>query len=258
MLLINKPGPLQELYVSKNTYVDKEEFVKLQFGPFLGESSLLIKGSEEQARKRKLIGSSFYKDKLLKMVELIDKLVSEKVQKFKELNGKPFNIIEELDSLHTSIILTSAFGLENASSVKIPFEENGITAPLGLGECLRRIFLILAFRSARYEISIIPFLMFLYYTPSDRALLRNIKRVRDYCKEIIKERRARPKKDHSADLLSILLEDELYQNNEEVIVDECITFFLAGSQTVKATNANILMQLTIHDEVKAKLMAELK
>jgi hypothetical protein len=31
----------------------------------------MIRGGEEQARKRKLIGSAFYKDKLLKMVEVI-------------------------------------------------------------------------------------------------------------------------------------------------------------------------------------------
>lgn len=99
--------------------------MKLQFGPFLGESSLLIKGSEEQARMRKLIGSSFYKDKLLKMVEIIKKLVNAKVTNLETnyLNkDKAFNIIEEFDTLHTSIILTSAFGQENVSEVTLPFE----------------------------------------------------------------------------------------------------------------------------------------
>ena len=41
---------------------------KMTMEPLLGDSSLMIKASEEQIRKRKLIGSSFYKDKLLKMV----------------------------------------------------------------------------------------------------------------------------------------------------------------------------------------------
>jgi cytochrome P450 len=31
------------------------------------------------------------------------------------------------------------------------------------------------------------------------------------------------------DLLSILLVDELFKDNEEMIIDECITFFTAGS-----------------------------
>ncbi len=50
----------------------------------LGESSLMVRGSEEQMRKRKLIGSSFYKDKLLKMVEIINKCVADKVAYFEE------------------------------------------------------------------------------------------------------------------------------------------------------------------------------
>jgi cytochrome P450 len=84
--------------------------------------------------------------------------------------------------------------------------------------------------------------MMAYYTREDRELLRNVKRVRDYCKDLIKKRRENPIKD-GADLLSILLEDEMYHNNDDVIIDECITFFLAGSQTVKVTNANIIMHL---------------
>lgn len=66
------------------------------------------------------------------------------------------------------------------------------------------------------------------------------------------------KEGETADLLSILLEDELYKNNDEVIVDECITFFLAGSQTVKATDANILIHLIQNDDVRDRLMKELK
>ncbi|TNV80191.1 hypothetical protein FGO68_gene8755 [Halteria grandinella] len=101
--------------------------------------------------------------------------------------------------------------------------------------------------------------MFAYYTKEDRELLRNVKAVRDYCKQIINDRRANPLKDgETADLLSILLEDEVYHNNDEVIVDECITFFLAGSQTVKATDGNILIHLIMNDDVRAKLMNELK
>jgi cytochrome P450 len=49
-----------------------------------------------------------------------------------------------------------------------------------------------------------------------------------------------------------------YANNPEVIIDECITFFLAGSQTVKVTNANIIQHLTRDDGVRTKLLSELK
>jgi cytochrome P450 len=109
-----------------------------------------------------------------------------------------------------------------------------------LGKALRDIFLYIAFRGMRYEISIIPYLLFLWYNKSDRECLQNIKTVRDFCRTLIEKRRQEGVKGGS-DLLSILLEEEEgYANHTEVIIDECITFFLAGSQTVKVTNANII------------------
>ncbi len=73
----------------------------------------MVKNGVEQSRKRKLIGSAFYKDKLLKMVETIKKCVSDKAKSLEEKyqsNDKEFDLIAELDELHTRIIMTSAFG----------------------------------------------------------------------------------------------------------------------------------------------------
>ncbi len=38
----------------------------------------MVQNGIEQARKRKLIGSAFYKDKMLKMIEVMKKCVAEK------------------------------------------------------------------------------------------------------------------------------------------------------------------------------------
>lgn len=86
----------------------------------------------------------------------------------------------------------------------------------------------MAFRTAEYEYCIIPFLIFAYYTRADRELLRNVRRVREFCRDLIAERRKNPIP-NGHDLLTILLEDEAFKNNDEVMIDECITFFLAGS-----------------------------
>ena len=75
-------------------------------------------------RKRKLIGSSFYKEKLLKMVEITNQCVADKVSYFEErylIKGESFNLLSEIDELHTRIILTSAFGLENVADLKLPY-----------------------------------------------------------------------------------------------------------------------------------------
>jgi cytochrome P450 len=128
ILFINKPGPLSELFVTKNMYVDKDVIFKVQFAPLFGESSLMSAGSESQARKRKLIGSSFYKDKLLGMIDVIKKNVAEKIESLEKrylASGEAFDIVNELDLLHTKIILTTAFGMENVAEVTLPYEENG-------------------------------------------------------------------------------------------------------------------------------------
>ena len=60
------------------------------------------------------------------------------------------------------------------------------------------------------------------------------------------------------DLLGVLLEDETFKGKDEEIVDECILFFGAGSQTIKTSNTNLLCYLIMNQEVKEKLFKELK
>jgi cytochrome P450 len=100
-------------------------------------------------------------------------------------------------------------------------------------------------------------LLLAYYKKEDKANIKNVKTVRDFCRKLIEERKKDPIQG-GADLLSILTEDEGYRNETEIIIDECITFFLAGSQTVKASNANILMHLALNPDIKKKVIAELK
>jgi cytochrome P450 len=62
--------------------------------------------------------------------------------------------------------------------------------------------------------------------------------------EIIKERRNAYKNgkklDSKADLLSIMLNDPLFQNDDEIILNESLTFFVAGSLTQASLLSNTL------------------
>ena len=91
------------------------------------------------------------------------------------ITGHAFDIIAELDELHTRIIMTSAFGQENVADIKLSYIENGHTIMMQLGQALRDIFLYIGFRGMRYEISIIPYLLFLWYSSKDREFIQNIK-----------------------------------------------------------------------------------
>jgi len=141
----------------------------------------------------------------------------------------------------------------------LPYIEDGVTKMRPLGNVLRDLFLYIAFRGMRTEIAFVPYLVFFYYTKKDRDCLKNVRTCRDFCRKLVEERRRQIKdsnyvKHSQGDLLSTLIEDEEgFAENTELLIDECITFFLAGSQTVKATSANIIQHITQKDLVREKL-----
>ena len=60
------------------------------------------------------------------------------------------------------------------------------------------------------------------------------------------------------DLISILLEDENFKNNRHRIIDEAMTFFLAGSQTTSIMTSNCLIYSLMNPEIFYKLRNEVK
>jgi cytochrome P450 len=45
------------------------------------------------------------------------------------------------------------------------------------------------------------------------------------------------------DLLSILLSDDLFKDDDKMIIDECLTFFFAATQTSSMTLQNMIYYL---------------
>jgi cytochrome P450 len=84
--------------------------------------------------------------------------------------------------------------------------------------------------------------------------------LKDYIKSLIEKRRQDMKKPefiNRGDFLTILLEDEMFKNDEEVIIDECITFMIASSQTTSLLISNALFYLTQKEDIRQKIMKEI-
>lgn len=73
-----------------------------------------------------------------------------------------------------------------------------------------------------------------FLSPDDRRYARNCERLFAFFQKLMDERKSGKGKsyDGSADLLSILLESEIYKNEPELIKYELYTFFLAGMKTI--------------------------
>jgi len=58
------------------------------------------------------------------------------------------------------------------------------------------------------------------------------------------------------DLLTILTSVDFYRGNDNLIIDEIITFFLAGMKTIQISTTNLIYHLTKHTEIRERLLKE--
>ena len=58
------------------------------------------------------------------------------------------------------------------------------------------------------------------------------------------------------DFLTILLIDEHFKDRTLRIIDECLTFFFAGSQTSSIATQNLIFALCKHPELQDKILQE--
>lgn len=101
----------------------------------------------------------------------------------------------------------------------------------------------------------------LYVGKSEKLILKNTQTLRTYIRDIMRERKDALNKDKTLanrkDFLTVLLTDDEYSVNEQLRVDECMTFFIAATQTTTVAVSNTLYYLTMHPEIRAKLLQEI-
>lgn len=140
--------------------------------------------------------------------------------------------MDELMILHQKILLKVAFGFDFAD-VLLDYEHEGKIEKKSVGWIAVTVFHECMNRLTSPHIILFPFLCDWYFTPYERTIVRNCKRLRNFLSTIVQERRAAVKagKDSGSDLLGILLTDENFHSDNEMILDECLTFFFAGAGT---------------------------
>jgi len=114
---------------------------------------------------------------------------------------------------------------------------------------------------AQPHTNLFPILRDCYILPHERDILANCREIRKVIQEVVNNRRAAVQKDptlrQKGDFLAILLEDETTKDNNELIIDECLTFFFAGTQTSNLTSQNLVYMLCKHPHYGKRILDEL-
>ena len=87
-----------------------------------------------------------------------------------------------------------------------------------------------------------------FYTPKGLRYVRNCNSLRTTILKIINDRRNGKSHTYNddSDLLSILLSTDFYKDQDDLMVDELITFFLAGMKTIQVSTTNLIYFMTKH------------
>ncbi len=81
--------------------------------------------------------------------------------------------------------------------------------------------------------------------------------VRNVVRQVIDTRRKQKTEIGRGDLLSIMLGDPMFSENDEVMIDELLTIFFAGSQTTANATQNLILHLLQHPKYEQAILDEL-
>ena len=86
----------------------------------------------------------------------------------------------------------------------------------------------------------------------------NVATVRKFLSDVIADRKKKEiKEDEDIDMISILIQDEMYGKNSDDIIDDVLIMFFAGSKTVQTTVTNTITHLLHRPDVREKFEAEI-
>ena len=119
---------------------------------------------------------------------------------------------------------------EDISDFEVDYWVNGTRCKVNTAFSLRRTFSNFYYRIFHPHVALFPGLANTFIFPYERDLIANAEALRNVVRSMIDRRKKQSANGvKGSDLLSILLADPLFSNNDELMVDELLTIFFAGS-----------------------------
>ena len=142
----------------------------------------------------------------------------------------PFNLVTEFNKMTARIMLMCSLG-EDVTDMEIDYWKNGQVSKKSLSDAMRQCFQDLIDRTVWPRLATLKWMLPFYIFKAEREIKRNVMTIRRVIEGIVERKRAALHAGNakSGDFLSLLLTDDAFKNDPKRIIDECLTFFFAGS-----------------------------
>ncbi|CDW76112.1 cytochrome p450 [Stylonychia lemnae] len=190
------------------------------------------------------------------MMDLMKQIVCETIDLWAKQGT--IDIVLETSDLMMTIILACVFGRQNENPL-INYKDKGEIRQMKLGQALSTNLGRAVEREFQAYLILFPELFPYSLSNFDQEVQYNAEQVIEYIRKLIQIKRisfAQTGHYEGDDLLSVLLQDEVFQDSDQMIIDECITFFIAGSQTTAVTISNFLCYIAQSQEYEKKIRWE--
>lgn len=256
-LIINDPAIAHEVQTTYSRIFDKHYRTRNEMKAVMGESILFMHSDQRQAEKRKIAGAVFMKEQFQHVLREVVKITQQKIQNYKADIAKGEKVIDFTDMLKEhlreliNLVLFGKTTLEGTP--KFVSEGKPVDVP-NIGALIMRIMQVNTMRHNHPLRQIFECLDDVKIPPM-AEFHANVATFRAHLKTFVAQRRAELQQNpnlQAFDFITNGLKSDLYSKSDDLIVDDCITFMLGGTQTTAATIINALYRITMHRDSTRK------
>lgn len=253
-IVLYDPILIKQFYLNPENYT-KDKMILQIFDKLWGKNLITTEGAEWKSQ-RKVLSSAFHFEFFKSVIPMIQETTRQSLQEQKNISLKNVNLMDAYQAITGEVVGKIFFG-EQLNKYKL----DGMPLTLFLADLIVGLGLLnltvenLILGTKFIERGIMP---------KHRRLMRKIEAFRNTCSEIIEERRVLRKTKNqetkTKDLLDLLLD---YQGEEgkasdEEIIDQFITFFLAGMDTTGHLITMVTYYLHKYPDYKTRMVEEIK
>lgn len=240
MIATRSPHWMDQVFV-KNQKKYEKDFSMEQISIALGKG-LLTNTGESWFKQRRLAQPAFYKKRLEGLVDIMERLTDEYIEKFQSYrSGHKIFIDQEMMTLTASIVLETLLG--EKMNVNLKNVQNTIAV-------------VQAYIIKRVRIPL--YIQYSEWTGEHKKFLTMIDEMDQIIYDIIHKRRIQPSEE--SNLISMLMDAEDADTGEKMsekqLRDELVTIYVAGHETSAYALSWTFYELMQHPEIVKKIKEE--